>query len=93
MTETTKITIDTIGKLIEKTAEAEYQRGYATGLEEKRLTEKHWGRKTGKWVKDERTERLKGAYRYKCDNCEAYHRARYDFCPSCGADMREDKTE
>lgn len=27
-------------------------------------------------------------YRYECSNCKAHHRARYDFCPSCGADMR-----
>lgn len=29
-------------------------------------------------------------YKYHCSECGANHRARYDFCPSCGADMRED---
>ena len=45
MNESTTITIDNIVKLIEGIAKAEYQRGYVAGLEEKRLTEKHWGRK------------------------------------------------
>lgn len=29
-------------------------------------------------------------YPYCCSNCTAHHRARYDFCPTCGADMRGD---
>lgn len=44
MNESTTITIDNIVKLIEGIAKAEYQRGYVAGLEEKRLTEKYWGR-------------------------------------------------
>ncbi|MEE1352074.1 MAG: hypothetical protein UHM23_08520 [Clostridia bacterium] len=44
MNESTTITIDNIAKLIKGIAEAEYQRGYVAGLEEKRLTEKHWGK-------------------------------------------------
>ena len=63
MTEATKITIDTINKLIEKTAEAEYQRGYATGLEEERLTAKYWLRKKGEWI-----ESL-NKYSGKCSIC------------------------
>lgn len=43
MNESTTITIDNIVKLIEGIAKAEYQRGYVAGLEEQRLTEKHWG--------------------------------------------------
>lgn len=27
-------------------------------------------------------------YKYQCDKCGRFHRAMYDFCPSCGADMR-----
>ena len=27
-------------------------------------------------------------YPYCCSNCKAHHRALYDFCPTCGADMR-----
>ena len=45
--------------------------------------------KQGEWIKDEITERSKGAYKYKCNICEAYHRARYDYCPSCGTRMAE----
>ena len=26
-------------------------------------------------------------YKYRCSLCKRYHRARYDFCPSCGAEM------
>ena len=26
-------------------------------------------------------------YRYRCSECFANHRARYDYCPSCGARM------
>ena len=26
-------------------------------------------------------------YRYECSNCKAHHRARYDYCPSCGCRM------
>ena len=43
--------------------------------------------KTGHWIKDEITERLKVEYKHKCDLCGAYHRAMYDYCPSCGAKM------
>lgn len=28
-------------------------------------------------------------YKYCCSKCKAHHRAMYDFCPSCGADMRQ----
>lgn len=43
-------------------------------------------RKTGKWtIYDRHTM----PYQYICSECGAYHRAMYDFCPSCGADMRE----
>ena len=42
-------------------------------------------RKPGKWtIYDRHTI----PYQYICSECGAYHRARYDFCPSCGADMR-----
>ena len=27
-------------------------------------------------------------YKYCCSECKAHHRAMYDYCPSCGADMR-----
>lgn len=45
--------------------------------------------KTGHWIKDDITERSKSAYKHKCDRCGAYHRAMYDYCPSCGARMAE----
>ena len=45
--------------------------------------------KMGHWIKDDITERSKSAYKHKCDRCGAYHRAMYDYCPSCGAKMEE----
>ena len=39
----------------------------------------------GKWISDNPHSEI---YRYACSECHAHHRARYDFCPSCGADMR-----
>lgn len=46
-------------------------------------------RPSGEWVKDEITERNKRTYPYKCNQCGCYHRAMYDYCPSCGAKMGE----
>lgn len=34
------------------------------------------------------TPMLPDNHRYECSNCKRHHRERYDFCPSCGADMR-----
>jgi len=44
----------------------------------------------GKWILDNPHSEI---YRYACSECYAHHRARYDFCPSCGADMREGEEE
>lgn len=44
--------------------------------------------KTGRWIKEEMecyTE-----YVWKCSNCEAHHRALFDYCPTCGAKMQEE---
>ena len=43
--------------------------------------------KTGHWIKDEITERARVEYKHKCNLCGAYHRAMYNYCPSCGAKM------
>lgn len=40
-------------------------------------------RKTGKWIDDE----FLGQYR--CSECDYYSIDEYNFCPNCGADMRE----
>lgn len=40
---------------------------------------------TGKWCIDDRYT----TYKYYCSVCKLCHRAMYDFCPTCGADMRE----
>lgn len=40
----------------------------------------------GKWIKDNPHSEI---YRYACSECHAHHRARYDFCPSCGCRMEE----
>ena len=41
--------------------------------------------KSGRWilVKPRITP-----YEYRCSVCGAYHRAIYDYCPTCGSDMR-----
>ena len=41
--------------------------------------------KMGYWIL---TPMLSDNYRYECSNCMGHHRERYDFCPSCGSDMR-----
>lgn len=40
----------------------------------------------GKWTKE--YEEWFTDYPYKCTNCGKHSRARYHFCPNCGADMR-----
>ena len=45
--------------------------------------------KTGKW--EVFCPNLK--YKYHCSECGAYHSAMYDFCPTCGADMRGKQDE
>ena len=40
----------------------------------------------GKWITDNPHSKI---YRYACSECHAHHRARYDFCPSCGCRMEE----
>jgi len=83
MTEATAITIDNIVKLVEEIAQAEYQRGYANGLEEKRLTEKHWGKKPEKSCETcvHLTEDIKTCgFPFKCADKQWYK-------------SREDKTE
>ena len=65
-----------------------YQDGYfgdALDMAIKALSEQ----RTGHWIKDDITERSKSEYKHKCDRCGAYHRAMYDYCPSCGAKMEE----
>ena len=56
-----------------------YERGKAEGQPRK-----------GKWITDNPHSEI---YRYACSECHAHHRARYDFCPSCGADMRSEARE
>ncbi len=38
----------------------------------------------GKWIKG---DDCVSEYRYFCNQCKAHHRARYDYCPSCGSKM------
>lgn len=43
----------------------------------------------GKWIKGG----MSSLYKCQCSECGCYHRAMYDFCPSCGADMRGEQHE
>lgn len=93
MRESTAVTIDNIAKLAEALAKSEYSRGYANGLEEKRLTDKHWGKpKIGKWI----TRGVNGYY--QCPFCKSEffddddEMSNWKCCPVCEAKM-EDKTE
>ena len=47
-------------------------------------------RKKGKWTIEDCHA---ATYKYCCSICKAHHRVRYDFCPSCGADMRLNREE
>lgn len=50
-------------------------------------------RKRGKWILDNPRSDDSLIYIHACSECHAHHRARYDFCPSCGADMRSEARE
>lgn len=41
--------------------------------------------KKGKWIV---TRPNVTVYVYHCSVCGAYHRALYDYCPTCGSDMK-----
>ena len=47
-------------------------------------------RKKGTWTIEDCHA---ATYKYCCSICKAHHRVRYDFCPSCGADMRGEEDE
>ena len=40
--------------------------------------------RNGKWIKG---DDCVSEYSYFCNQCKAHHRARYDYCPSCGSKM------
>lgn len=42
----------------------------------------------GKWEYE--TKPPYNPYCYNCSNCRTSHRARYNYCPSCGAEMESD---
>ena len=52
-------------------------------IEDAPTIEPEW--KMGKWTVEDCHA---ATYKYCCSNCRAHHRAMYDYCPSCGADMR-----
>ena len=46
--------------------------------------------KRGRWITEKRSMTI---YPHRCSECGASQRAKYDYCPSCGADNREDGNE
>jgi len=79
---------------MESLLEDMYNAGYADGMSTPRIiipasptgtpgTQPQ--RKNGKWFHVQYVQE----YKYQCNQCGRFHRAMYDFCPSCGADMRE----
>lgn len=48
------------------------------------------GRKKGKWI--DKSDGIEGAWNY-CSVCGEQAIDLYDFCPNCGADMREGEEE
>lgn len=79
-------------RLIESDANAyteewndDYEKGFTDALNKViALPSAEPERKTGQWD----INYLSEIYRYRCTVCNAVHRARYDFCPSCGAKMK-----
>ena len=49
----------------------------------------------GRWIEHEWAEEENGLLisNFECSNCHGWERKESDFCPSCGADMRERKEE
>ena len=47
-------------------------------------------RPQGEWVKwNFKTFGAMGDWEYKCSNCEKVYGGEYNFCPNCGAQMKE----
>lgn len=48
-------------------------------------------RPQGEWIKwNFKTFGAMGDWEYKCSNCGKVYDGEYNFCPNCGADMREE---
>ena len=61
---------------------------YEQALSEiKEMLESQLERKKGKWI--DKSDGIDGAWNY-CSVCGEQVIDLYDFCPNCGADMRED---
>lgn len=60
---------------------------YSADINEAILNAPTVERKKGKWIE------IKHTYFYKCSECDWTNDVgcSYDFCPNCGADMRENK--
>lgn len=62
------------------------------GIEQKKYVE---DRPHGEWIEHKRAEEVEGLLvsNYECSSCHAWKREDSDFCPNCGADMREGESE
>ena len=61
---------------------AGYESGYKKGKED---------RQQGKWIEHEWAEEVEGLLisNYECSECHSWERSESNYCPNCGADMRE----
>lgn len=88
-----KLTIDNAPTIEYSKNSLDYDYGFAEGL--KRAREKYEGRPHGKWIKINPESRGYAEF-FRCSNCLSNvqlsywgKECEYDYCPNCGADMRE----
>jgi len=52
--------------------------------------ERHKEPKTGHWIRT--YDRIVNAYFWECDKCQCGFQSEYNFCPNCGACMKDGRT-
>lgn len=86
---------DTVEEFMEQYKVTDTEQVYSNGIEYVPIFRmKQWFEhledasepKKGKWSIEDCHA---ATYKYCCSECKAHHRARYDYCPTCGARMEE----